>query len=339
MIYKLSRPLLFCLEPERSHHLALTAWSLLYHRRIARKLLAKRPLMPCTVMGIRFPNPVGLAAGLDKDAQYVEALAGLGFGFIEVGTVTPRAQAGNPRPRLFRLPGADAIINRMGFNNRGIDHLIGQVKKTKFDGVLGINIGKNLDTPVERAIEDYLFGLRKVYAYADYVTINISSPNTPGLRDLQYGDTLQHLLEQLKQEQAQLATTHQRYVPLTIKVAPDLHDDDIENIAHALLLNEVDGLIATNTTATRHNVEGLPHADEAGGLSGAPLMAQSTRVVQRFSEVLTDRIPIIAVGGIMSAEDAWAKLEAGASLIQLYTGLIYRGPGLVHEIVQSLKSN
>jgi dihydroorotate dehydrogenase len=337
MIYKLCRPLLFVLDPEYAHDLTLKTWSGVCRGAIARKLAARRPLAPRTVMGLRFPNPVGLAAGLDKNACYIEALAAFGFGFIEVGTVTPRAQPGNPRPRLFRLRRAQAIINRMGFNNHGVDQLLERVRQSRFDGILGINIGKNFDTPLERAADDYRLGLEKVYAHADYVTVNISSPNTSGLRELQHGDALQRLLLQLKETQSRLATEHRRYVPLAVKVAPDLSMAEIETLANTLLEHEIDAVIATNTTFSRAGVESLPHADETGGLSGAPLTRPATGIVRSFSEILNGRLPIIAAGGIMSAADAQAKLAAGASLVQLYSGLIYRGPRLVREIAAALK--
>lgn len=341
MFYQLSRPLLFCLEPEQAHDFSLKTWRWLHRHSgfgFGRSLPTKSDAAttPCQVMGIDFPNRVGLAAGLDKNADYVDALAAFGFGFIEVGTVTPRPQPGNPRPRLFRLTPAQALINRMGFNNHGVDYLLEQVQQTKFSGVLGINIGKNFDTPVERAVDDYLIGLQKVYAHADYVTINISSPNTPGLRELQYGDALQRLLEPLKQQQNRLATEHQRYLPMTVKVAPDLDEKAVEIIASTLLQYEIDGLIATNTTASRAGVEGLKHADESGGLSGAPLTTHSTAIIRQFHQVLGERLPIIAVGGIMNGADARAKFDAGASLVQLYSGLIYRGPGLVNEVKRAL---
>jgi dihydroorotate dehydrogenase len=338
MIYQLCRPLLFRLDPEYAHDVTLKTWATLCRGRVARKFASRRPLAPCTVMGLDFPNPVGLAAGLDKDGRYIDALAALGFGFIEVGTVTPRPQPGNQRPRMFRLTRARAIINRMGFNNHGVDQLLERVRHTRFDGVLGINIGKNADTPVERAADDYLAGLQKVYADAGYVTVNISSPNTPGLRDLQYGDALQRLLLQLKEAQARLTAEHRRYVPLAVKVAPDLHSGEIETIARALLDHENDGVIATNTTFALAGGVGLTHAAETGGLSGAPLTRQATAVVKEFHDALGGRLPIIAAGGIMNAADAQAKLAAGASLVQLYSGLIYRGPQLVREVADALKT-
>ena len=289
-------------------------------------------------MGIEFPNPVGLAAGLDKNGAYIDALAALGFGFIEIGTITPRPQAGNPHPRLFRLPDAKAIINRMGFNNEGVDALVEHVKAAKFKGVLGINIGKNADTPVENAVDDYLICLEKVYNYASYITVNISSPNTKNLRSLQSGDALTELLETLKNRQLELAELHQHYVPLVLKVAPDLTLSDIEFIAKQLLQFKIDGLIVTNTTLSREGVENLQHAEEAGGLSGAPVFEKSTACLAAFAAQLQGQIPLIGVGGILSGEQALAKQQAGASLVQIYSGLIYTGPMLIEDCVNTLKA-
>lgn len=338
MLYDLAYHGFLCrLQPETAHHIALKGLGLGCRGPVARMLAARVPLSPRWVMGIEFPHPVGLAAGLDKNGEYLDALTGLGFGFIEIGTVTPRPQPGNPPPRLFRLPQVEALINRMGFNNKGVDHLVEQLKRSHFRGVLGINIGKNFDTPVERAVDDYLICLRKVYPYAHYIAVNISSPNTPGLRDLQYGDTLNRLLDALKEEQARLDSRYNRYVPLAVKIAPDLEDRDIEFIGEALLNHHIDAVIATNTTASRRGAEGLPHAEEAGGLSGKPLMPRATEVVWKLHEVLDGRLPIIAVGGIMSGADARVKFNAGACLVQLYTGLIYRGPALIREVAQALQ--
>jgi dihydroorotate dehydrogenase len=337
MLYDLARRLLFCFDPETAHELALHTLRLGCRGPVARRLAARAPLARQRVMGIDFPNPVGLAAGLDKNAEYLNALAALGFGFIEVGTVTPRPQPGNPRPRLFRLPQAQALINRMGFNNKGVDYLVQQVQQSRFRGVLGINIGKNFDTPLERAAADYVLCLRKVYPYAHYVAVNISSPNTPGLRDLQYGDTLHLLLERLKAEQTGLAAEHGRYVPLAVKIAPDLDDAEIVLLGQSLLAHGIDAVIATNTTFSRQGVAGLLYAEEAGGLSGRPLTALATQVVRRLHESVAGRLPIIAVGGILSGTDARARLAAGASLIQLYTGLIYRGPVLIREVAEALR--
>ncbi len=337
MLYDLARRLLFRLDPETAHDLTLGALRLVCRGPIARLMTARAPLAPTRVMGIDFPNPIGLAAGLDKNGDYLDALATLGFGFIEIGTVTPRPQPGNPRPRLFRLPPAQALINRMGFNNKGVDHLVRQVRRARFRGVLGINIGKNFDTPLNRAADDYVLCLDRVYPYAHYVAVNISSPNTPGLRDLQYGETLNRLLQRLKAEQRRLAGEQGRYVPLAVKIAPDLGEADIDLIGQALLEQGIDAVIATNTTFSRQGVAGLPQAEEAGGLSGGPLTALATQVVRRLHETLAGRLPIIAVGGILSGADARAKLAAGASLVQLYTGLIYRGPGLVREVAAALR--
>jgi dihydroorotate dehydrogenase len=333
--YPLLRELLFRLDPETAHHLAL---GVLKAARDVGLPGRTTPAAPRTVMGLRFANPVGLAAGLDKNGDYIDALAALGFGFIEVGTVTPRAQPGNPRPRLFRLPAARAIINRMGFNNRGVDYLVERVRRSRYRGVLGINIGKNLDTPVERAAEDYLIGLRKVYPYAGYVAVNISSPNTPNLRRLQEHDALLALLRALKAEQARLAEQHRRYVPLAVKIAPDLGAEAVTDIAALLRDQRVDAVIATNTTLDHTAVAGLPHGNEAGGLSGAPLMTRSTAVVGQLSAALGDAIPIIAAGGVLSGADAAAKQAAGAVLVQIYSGFIYRGPALIEEAVAALQA-
>lgn len=331
------RALLFQLDPETAHDWTRTLLRLPGAGMLARIAALGIPSAPRRVMGIDFPNPVGLAAGLDKDGECIALWRALGFGFVEIGTVTPRPQPGNPKPRMFRLPRAQALINRMGFNNQGVDRLVERVRHTCGRGVLGINIGKNADTPVERAVDDYLLGLRKVYPWASYVAINISSPNTPGLRDLQYGAALDRLLEALKTEQARLAAEHGRYVPLALKIAPDIADADLPIVGQALIRYELDAVIATNTTFSRAGVENLPHAQEVGGLSGAPLMARSTAVVARLWEVLADQLPIIAVGGILSGADAAAKIAAGASLVQLYTGFIYRGPELIREVVQALR--
>ena len=337
MPYSLLRSFLFRFDPEIAHDWTQRGLSLA--PTLPLKLLCKRcvPDAPRRVMGLDFPNPVGLAAGLDKNGQCIKAWEALGFGFIEVGTVTPRPQPGNPKPRLFRLPQAQALINRMGFNNQEADALVKRVQRSGFKGVLGVNIGKNADTPVERASEDYLLGLRKVYPWASYITVNISSPNTPGLRDLQYGEALDRLLAALKEEQQRLADVHDRYVPLAIKIAPDLADTDLPTVGQALLRHRMDAVIATNTTFSRAGVESLPHAQETGGLSGAPLMARSTEVVRQLADVLEGRLPIIAVGGILSGADAAAKIAAGASLVQIYTGFIYRGPELIREAVQALQ--
>ncbi|RLL39570.1 quinone-dependent dihydroorotate dehydrogenase [Acinetobacter cumulans] len=333
MLYSLARPLLFSLAPERAHELTLSMLKSSHKMGLMHQSVASKPV---TCMGIEFPNPVGLAAGLDKNGAYIDALASQGFGFIEIGTITPLPQAGNPEPRLFRLPKAKAIINRMGFNNDGVDQLIENVKASKFKGVLGINIGKNAVTPVEKAVDDYLICLEKVYNYASYITVNISSPNTKNLRSLQSGDALTELLETLKKRQLELADQYQHYVPLVLKVAPDLTDEDIQFIAQQLIEIKIDGLIVTNTTLSREGVEGLQHGDEAGGLSGAPVFEKSTACLAAFAKVLKGQIPLIGVGGILSGEDALAKKNAGATLVQVYSGLIYTGPKLVKDCVDAL---
>ena len=333
MLYSLARPFLFSLAPERAHDLTLSLLKKTYKLGVMRQVIEAKPV---TCMGIQFPNPVGLAAGLDKNGAYIDALASLGFGFIEIGTITPRPQAGNPQPRLFRIPQAKAIINRMGFNNDGVDQLIENVKASNFKGVLGINIGKNADTAVEDAVSDYLICLEKVYNYASYVTVNISSPNTKNLRSLQSGHALTELLETLKKRQLELAEEYQHYVPLVLKVAPDLTEEDIQFIAYQLIEFKIDGLIVTNTTLSREGVENLPSGDEAGGLSGAPVFEKSTACLQAFSNILKDQIPLIGVGGILSGEQAIAKQQAGASLVQIYSGLIYTGPALIKDCVNAM---
>jgi len=330
MLYDLARPLFFALDAESAHEMTLSALARLGGLMPPAKPLAARPT---TVMGIEFPNKVGLAAGLDKNGEAIDGLARLGFGFIEIGTITPRPQPGNPKPRLFRLPSVQGIINRMGFNNHGVDTLIENVRAAKFNGVLGVNIGKNFDTPIENAVDDYLACLEKVYPLATYVTVNISSPNTKNLRALQGASELDGLLGPLKAAQARLADAHGRYVPLALKIAPDLEDDQITNIADALKRHQIDAVIATNTTVARDKVQGVKHGDEQGGLSGAPVREASTRVIQALSRQLAGTLPIIGVGGILSGRDATEKLDAGASLVQVYSGLIYRGPALVRECV------
>lgn len=332
-LYAALRPVLFTLPPELAHALSLWALDI---AQIA-KLFDPVSLSHCPrkVMGLEFPNAVGLAAGLDKNAAHIDALAALGFGHIEVGTVTPRPQSGNPKPRLFRLPTAQGIINRMGFNNLGVDALVRNVQCSAYRGILGINIGKNKDTPNEHALDDYVACLRRVHELATYVTVNISSPNTPGLRTLQHGDALRSLLGGLRDEQDRLALANGRRVPLLVKIAPDSTPAELSTMADALVEFGIDGVIATNTTAGRVGVEGLPHAEEQGGLSGAPLTALSRSVVAQLSRDLRGRLPIVGVGGIGSAADALAMREAGACLVQVYTGFIYRGPGLVREIVEA----
>jgi dihydroorotate dehydrogenase len=335
-LYPLLRPLLFSMDPETAHVVTLKLLNATYVSGLSKLLYPKIDQKPVTVMGLAFKNPVGLAAGMDKNGDYINALDALGFGFVEIGTVTPRPQPGNPKPRLFRLPEYQAIINRMGFNNLGIDHLLSQIKQSGYSGILGINIGKNFDTPIEKAADDYLIGLRKAYSAASYITINISSPNTKNLRQLQQGDEIKNLVSVLKEEQLKLQQEHGKYVPLALKIAPDLATDEITHIARLLLDFEIDGVIATNTTIARDMIAGHQHADEAGGLSGAPVREKSTFVVWELSKELNGKIPIIAAGGILTAADAQEKLTAGASLIQLYSGLIYRGPQLIEDIVKSL---
>jgi dihydroorotate dehydrogenase len=290
------------------------------------------------LFGLKFPNPIGLAAGMDKGGTAVPVWAALGLGFSELGGVTQHGQPGNPQPRMFRVVENEALINRMGFNNDGVDQLIENVKKAKFKGVLGINIGKNFDTPVKQAASDYIICMQKVYAYASYITINISSPNTPGLRDLQYGESLSQLLGALKQEQATLEKIHGRYVPLAVKIAPDMDDEQLQGVAHCVLEQQMDGVIATNTTLSREDVAGLEFGDEAGGLSGAPVKHKSTQTIADLYAILGEQVPIIGVGGISSGEDALEKLAAGAKLVQLYSGFIYQGPGLVKQCVDACRS-
>ena len=336
-LFQLFRPALFALDPEIAHHTTIEGLKTASCLGLT-SLVFKRPANdPRTVMGLTFPNPVGLAAGLDKNGEVINALAAFGFGFIEIGTVTPRPQPGNPKPRMFRLPQAQGIINRMGFNNEGVDALIANVKRAKFKGILGINIGKNADTPIEKAADDYLIGLRKVYEHASYVAINISSPNTKNLRQLQGGDELDALLAQLKAEQEKLAQLHGKYVPLAVKIAPDLDADQIKSIAALLIKHRIDGVIATNTTLSREGVEGLPHGSEAGGLSGAPVREKSTAVIRQLAAELHGALPIIGVGGILTGADAVEKIQAGAALVQVYSGMIYRGQGLVTECAAAIR--
>jgi dihydroorotate dehydrogenase len=337
-LYPLAKSILFKLEAERAHHLGLTMLKAAHTLHMSPLIFGKPVHAPVKVMGIEFPNPVGLAAGLDKNGDYYAGLSACGFGFVEIGTVTPRPQPGNPQPRLFRLPAANAIINRMGFNNLGVDYLIKNVEQTKFEGVLGINIGKNFDTPVENATADYLIGLNKVYPHADYVTVNISSPNTPGLRDLQFGEALDKLLAALKREQAKLADVHGRYVPLAVKIAPDMDDVALRQLADSFVAKKIDAVIATNTTLSRKGVEGMPHANEQGGLSGEPLRHRADYVVSVLSLHLQGALPVIAAGGINSAADALHKLQAGASLVQIYSGFIYQGPKLVQDCARALST-
>ncbi|GAA3921280.1 quinone-dependent dihydroorotate dehydrogenase [Litoribacillus peritrichatus] len=336
MLYPILRSMLFKLSPETAHELTLEGLQALSRIGVAGLLNQNVAYSPVDVMGIEFPNPVGLAAGLDKNGECIDGLAALGFGFIEIGTVTPRPQPGNPKPRMFRLPEAEGIINRMGFNNKGVDFLVEQVKKAKFKGVLGINIGKNFDTAVEDANEDYVTCLRKVYDYATYVTVNISSPNTPGLRNLQMGDSLESLIKAVKEEQTKLAAEKNRYVPIAVKIAPDMDDEAIEWVAKTLVKHKIDGVIATNTTIAREKVEGLEFGDEQGGLSGAPVFESSTQVTEKLAKALDGKLPIIGVGGINSKETAAAKIEAGASLVQIYSGFVYEGPALIKQAFEGV---
>lgn len=334
--YALVRPLLFQCDAESVHDFTLK--SLKTAERLgALKLYPAPPVCrPRQVMGITFPNPVGLAAGLDKNAAVIDGMAALGFGFIEVGTVTPRPQPGNPKPRLFRVREAQGIVNRFGFNNLGVDNLIENVKAAKYKGVLGINIGKNFDTPNENAVDDYLICMRKVYAFASYITVNISSPNTKNLRALQEKEALSLLLATLKLEQLKLADAHGRYVPVALKIAPDLEIEQVNEIAGLLMVHKIDAVIATNTTLSREAVKGMKNAEEAGGLSGAPVREKSTLVIGQLAQRLQGALPIIGVGGILSGVDAVEKIASGADLVQVYSGLIYKGPALVHDICKTL---
>ena len=332
-MYALLRPLLFKLDAEQAHHFTLDGLARAYRLGLLQK--AAHHTCPATLMGLSLPNPVGLAAGLDKNGQYIDALAALGFGFIEIGTVTPKAQAGNPKPRLFRVPEHQAVINRMGFNNQGIDAMIQNIEKSRFNGILGINIGKNATTPIENAADDYLLCLEKAYAHAGYITVNISSPNTQNLRTLQGGDELNALLSALKNKQAHLAAAHGRYVPLAVKIAPDLNEQQVADIAHAAMQTEIDGIIATNTTIDKSALGHHPLAGEQGGLSGAPVREASNRVLKQLLAELEGRLPVIGVGGILSGADAAAKLHMGAAAVQVYSGLIYRGPALVKECLRA----
>jgi len=330
-MYKLIRPLLFSLEAEKAHALTLSALHYL-----PGFCFANVNGRAVNALGLQFQHPVGLAAGLDKNGEHLDALAKLGFSFIEVGTITPKPQIGNPKPRLFRLPQAHAIINRMGFNNAGVDALVANIQKANYRGIIGINIGKNKDTSLTEAVNDYLHCLRKVYPHASYVTINISSPNTPSLRQLQQEDFLTHLLQQLREEQLRLMDVHQRYVPLVVKLSPDETHEDLKKMAAVILRQEIDGIIATNTTCARDAVSTLPHGEEVGGLSGQPLTSASTACLRVLKEVVGDKVTLIGVGGIDNAKVASEKLQAGASLLQVYTGLIYQGPGLIKQLVAGI---
>jgi dihydroorotate dehydrogenase len=338
MMYSLVRRALFLSDPETAHGLALESLRLGYGVG-ATHLLSKCRNLPVKVMGLQFPNPVGMAAGMDKNGDYIDALGSLGFGFIEVGTVTPRPQPGNPKPRIFRLEKANAMINRLGFNNKGVDHLVRQVRKREFSGILGINIGKNFDTPNEKAADDYLVCLEKVYPEADYITVNISSPNTRGLRDLQGVEQLDNLLQTLNRKRNALADTWQKRVPLVVKVAPDLEDAQIPGMAEVVARNEFDGLIATNTTISREAVKGMRHAGELGGLSGAPLKKQANHVLAAFRKHLPEGFALIGTGGITAGADAAEKIRLGADLVQFYTGFVYAGPDLVGACVDAIAAD
>jgi dihydroorotate dehydrogenase len=331
-LYRLARPLLFSLDEETSHEVALRASG------VAALFAPRVPAAPVRAMGLELRNPIGLAAGLDKNAAHIAELGALGFGFLEVGTVTPRPQPGNPRPRLFRLPERDAIINRLGFNNVGVKAFLENVRRARWNGVLGINIGKNADTPAERAIDDYELGLKQVYPHASYVTINISSPNTQGLRNLQQADLFEALLNRLTRLREPLAERYGRRVPLVVKVAPDLSPAEIQAIADAVRRHGIDGLIATNTSVSRDGVAGVRHASEAGGLSGAPIRERATGVLRAFAQALRNEVCLIGAGGIMTGTDAAEKFRAGATLVQLYTGLIYRGPRLIAECASAYRA-
>ena len=336
-MYSLLRPFLFACDPEKTHERTL-AWADAAHRLGLIRLATHRPRpLPTKAFGLTFENPVGLAAGMDKNGAHIDALAQLGFGFIEVGTVTPRPQAGNPQPRLFRIPQKQAIINRMGFNNDGVGALVGNLERTRWKGVIGVNIGKNKDTPNDSALRDYLYCLERVWSGAGYIVINISSPNTAGLRELQHGDPLRALLAGLREEQERLSALRRVRRPMLVKIAPDLDERSLDAVAEALGAAGVDGVVATNTTLERAEVAGLPHAEEAGGLFGAPLYGRATEALRRLRAHLDPKIPIIGVGGILSGAAAVGKLSAGAHLVQCYSGLIYRGPGLVGECVEAIR--
>lgn len=336
MYYPFVRKALFQLDAERAHELTLQQLHRVTGTPLMHLVRQTLPFKPVNCMGLTFKNALGLAAGLDKNGECIDAFGAMGFGSIEIGTVTPRAQAGNDKPRMFRVLQAEGIINRMGFNNFGVDNLVENVKKSHYDGVLGINIGKNKDTPVELGKEDYLICMDKIYAYAGYITINISSPNTPGLRTLQYGEALDDLLSAVKQKQKDLEMLHHKYVPVAVKIAPDLSEEELIQIADSLVRHNIDGVIATNTTLDRSLVAGLKHAEEAGGLSGRPVQLRSTEIIRRLSQELQGKLPIIGVGGIDSLVSAREKVAAGASLVQIYSGFIYKGPPLIKEIVTHL---
>jgi len=333
MYYPFVRKALFQLDPERAHEFTFQQLRRITGTPLAALVRQNVPEKPVQCMGLTFKNPLGLAAGLDKNGECIDALGAMGFGSIEIGTVTPRPQPGNDKPRLFRLVEAEGLINRMGFNNLGVDHLVENVKKAHFDGILGINIGKNKDTPVEQGKDDNLICMEKVYAYAGYIAVNISSPNTPGLRSLQYGEALDDLLSAIKNKQNELQTIHHKYVPVAVKIAPDLSPEELIQVADSLVRHNIDGVIATNTTLDRSLVQGMKNCDEAGGLSGRPVQLKSTEIIRALSAELKERLPIIGVGGIDSVIAAREKMAAGASLVQIYSGFIFKGPQLIKEIV------
>ena len=337
--YALARPFLFGLDPEHAHELTLNSIARMQNTPLQCVWSQARVNDPVEIAGLRFPNRIGLAAGLDKNGRCIDGLGAMGFGFIEVGTVTPKGQPGNPKPRMFRLPQANALINRLGFNNDGLDAFIANVKRARFrqnGGILGLNIGKNAATPIERAADDYLLCLDGGYPHADYVTLNISSPNTKNLRALQSDDALDALLGAVQERRESLATQHGRRVPIFLKIAPDLDEGQVDVIAATCRRHAVDGVIATNTTITRDAVKGMQHGEEAGGLSGAPVFAASNRVIAQLRAALGSTYPIVGVGGVMSASDAKAKIAAGANLVQIYTGFIYEGPALVNAAARAL---
>lgn len=335
MFYELAKKALFASDPETAHYLSMESLRRAHQLGVTRLICSHKDL-PVECMGLNFANPVGIAPGLDKNADYFEALGALGFGFIEVGTITPKPQDGNPKPRIFRLPEAEGLINRLGFNNKGVDYLVEQVRKRKYDGILGINIGKNATTPITQAADDYVYCLEKVYPLADYITVNISSPNTTGLRDLQAEDSLNQLLARVTTSRRALQKTHCRRVPLAVKIAPDLDQAGLEAVARSVKQYEIEAVIASNTTLSRTAVKGLRHADETGGLSGAPLKPLADKTLASLRELLPSSIALIGVGGICSGQDAVDKLERGASLVQFYTGMIYRGPGLLADCLQAI---
>jgi len=335
MLYPIIKKLLFLLDPERAHDITLKTLNLAEKLKLL-SYISPIPSRPCEIMGLHFKNPIGLAAGLDKNGDYIDALAALGFGFIEIGTITPQPQLGNLLPRLFRIPEHEAIINRLGFNNKGVDYVVENLKKIKFNGILGINIGKNRDTLIDNAIDDYSYAFKRVIPFASYITINISSPNTENLRQLQHGELLKNLISILKAEQALFFENTQKYVPLVIKISPDLTKDELIQMCEIFISEKIDGIIATNTTIHRDGIESSPLAAETGGLSGRPLTMRSTEIIKQLHSLLENKIPIIGCGGITTPADAQEKLSAGASLLQLYTGFIYHGPALIREIIQSI---